>query len=122
MSEPNLVGHSILVVEPEIDQFALNLQAALEARGAETLVARNPAKAFEGSRALRFSACLLNYDHASDGLHALINYLSDIPILLYGGERASTAASRMMPHLAFTDRTVDSIVDALGKLLQSARH
>jgi hypothetical protein len=117
-----LTGHVILIVEPGIDQFVIKLQTALESRGAETLAAREPAKASDRMREFRFSAGVLNYDHTSDALHALIDDLSGIPVLLYGGERACVASRRRAPHLAFADARVDSIVSALGRLLQPVRH
>jgi hypothetical protein len=121
MGDPNLVGHVILIVEPEIDQFVYNLQGTLERTGAETLIIREPAKAVEGMRAFRFSACVMNYNYTSGALHAVIDYLNGVPILLYGGESAALASARMVPHLAFTHAKGDSIVTALGRLLQSAR-
>ena len=117
-----LTGHVILIVEPGIDQFVIELQAALECRGAETLAVREPARAFDRMREFRFSAGVLNYDHASDALHKLIDALSGMPVLLYGGEGASLASSRKMPHLAFADASVDSIVSALGRLLRPVQH
>lgn len=122
MGDPNLVGHVILIVEPAIDQFVRDLQDALERRGAKTLVVREPGKAGERIGPFRFSACLINYDQASDALHALINDLGDTPILLYGGESASIASTRKVPHLTFTPARVDSIVIALDRLLQPAPH
>ena len=121
MGDP-LVGHVILIIEPEIDPFVFNLQAALEGRGAETLAVSQSARAFGRMREFRFSAGVLNYNHASDALHALINDLSDIPVLLYGGIGASVASTRKVPHLAFTHASVASIVSALGRLLPSTRH
>jgi hypothetical protein len=121
MGEPHLAGHIILIVEPEIDQFACNLQGALERMGAETLIVRQPASALERMRSFRFSACLINYDQASDTLSALIGGLVDVPIVLYGGQCASAASTRMVPQLAFAHASVDSITTALGRLLQSAR-
>ena len=82
----------------------IKLQTALECRGAETLAVREPARAFDRMREFQFSAGVLNYDHASDALHKLIDDLSGMPVLLYGGERASLASSRKMPHLAFAER------------------
>jgi hypothetical protein len=118
----SLARHVILIVEPRIGQFALDLQVALEQRGAETLAVREPARAFERTKEFRFSASVLNYEHASDPLHTLIDALGSIPILLYGGEGASVASKRKVPHLAFTLASVDSIVSALDRLLQPARH
>jgi hypothetical protein len=112
----------ILIVEPGIDQFVIQLQTALERRGAETLAAREPARAIDRMRQFRFSAGILNYDHASASLHELIDELSGIPVLLYGKERACVASGRKVPHLAFAAARVDSIVSALGRLLEPARH
>ena len=112
----SLTGHVLLIVEPGIDQFVIDLQAALEAKGAETLAVREPATAFDRMREFRFTAGVVNYDHATDALHTLIDRLSDIPVLLYG-ESAPIASTRKVPHLAFTRASVDSIVSALDRLL-----
>jgi hypothetical protein len=117
-----LTGHVILIVEPGIDQFVIKLQTALECRGAETLAVREAARALDRMREFRFSAGVLNYDHASDALHTLIDDLSGIPVLLYGGERAAVASSRKVPHLTFADARVESIVSALARLLGPMRH
>jgi hypothetical protein len=121
MGDP-LAGHVILIVEPEIDQVVFNLQPALEGRGAETLAVREPARAIERTREFSFSADVLEYDHAPEALHTLISDLSDIPVLLYGGESASAASTRKVPHLAFTHANAGSVVSTPGRLLQPARH
>jgi hypothetical protein len=117
MGDSNLAGRTILIVEPQIAQFVYNLQGALEQMGAETLIAREPADAFERMRSFSFSACVINYDHASDALHAFIGDLGRVPVLLYGGAGASVASTRVVRHLAFTHATVGSIVSDLCRLL-----
>ena len=117
MGDPNLARHTGLIVEPRICQFVCNLQGALEQTGAETLIVREPADAIERMRSFRFSACVINYDHACDALHVLIGRLVGVPILLYGGAGASVASARVVPQLPFTRATVDSIMRALDRLL-----
>jgi len=115
-----LTGHVILIVDPQVGRFVLDLQAALERRGAETLIVHEAARAFERTREFRFSAGVLNYDHASDALHTLIGDLSHLAILLYGDENAAAAATRKVPHLPFAQPDVASIVGALVRLLALA--
>ena len=122
MGDASLVGHVVLIVEPTIGQFVHNLQNALERIGAETLTVRQPGEAIERLGAFRFSTCLINYDHASGALHALIDDLGDIPMLLYGGASAAIASTRILPRPTFAHASVDSIVSALGRLLRSPRH
>ena len=122
MADTNLVEHVILVVEPAIDQFVRNLQDALQRRGAVTPIVREASKAVEHIGAFRFSTCSIDCDHAADALHALIDDLGDIPILLYGGESASIASNRTVRHLTCTNARVDSILSASGRLSQPPRH
>ena len=78
-------------------------------------------KAGEGAehlRAFRFSSYLIDYDHASDALHALINDLADIPILLYGGEERFDCIESDCPALDLHAHFGSS---ALGRLLQPTR-
>jgi ActR/RegA family two-component response regulator len=117
-----LTGDAILIVESRIDQFVTKLQAALEDRGAETLAVREPARALHRVREFCFSASVVNYDHASDALHTLIDNLGDMPLVLYGHDSASAVWSRKVPHLAFMRAHVDSIVTALDQLLPAVRH
>jgi len=121
VDEPSLAGHVILVVEPAVNRFAGALQDALERRGAETLFVRGPGEARERLGAFRFSTCLIDYDHACDALHALIDDLGDMPMLLYGGASASIGAMRIVPRPAFARASVDSIVSALGRLPRPPR-
>jgi len=116
--DPNLAGHTVLIVEPEVGQIRVfNLQSTLERAGAETLIVRQPVDAFEVMRSFRFSAGVINYDHASGALHELIADLGDVPTLLYGGAGACIASARAVPQLPFTRATVDSIREALARLL-----
>jgi hypothetical protein len=86
-----------LIVEPEIDPSVFNLQAVLEGRGAETLAVRAPARAFARTREFGLPSAVVEYHRPPDALHRLIKDLSDIP-------------------------RVDTIVSALGRLPQPARH
>jgi CheY-like chemotaxis protein len=54
---------SILIVESEISSRVLRLQALLEERGAETLVARNVETALARCRQFEFAAALVNAEH-----------------------------------------------------------
>lgn len=120
MGDTNLAGHCVLIVEPEIGQFAHRLQVALEQTGADTLIVRGPAAALERLQSFRFSACTINYDHATDALRTLIGVLESVPILLYGNEAATAQSARTLPHLTFAPADVCSIVSALSRLLQPA--
>jgi hypothetical protein len=117
-----LTGHAIPIVEPGIDQFVTKLQVALEDRGAETLAVREPTRALDRVREFCFSASVVNYDHASDALHTLIDDLGDMPLVLYGHDSASALWSRSVPHLAFTRASVESIMIVLDRLLPAVRH
>ena len=68
---------SILIVESEVSLFVQRLQALLEERGAETLVARSQQAAAERCRQFVFSAALVNAEH-----RAIVPQLA-IPALLY---------------------------------------
>jgi hypothetical protein len=96
MGDP-LAGHAILIAEPGIDPFVFDLHSALQGRGAETLAVREPPKAIGRKREFCFSARVVDCSHPSDPLHTLISDLSDIPVLLYGGEGASVASTGKVP-------------------------
>jgi CheY-like chemotaxis protein len=83
---------SILIVESEISPRVVRLQALLEEKGAETLVARSAENALARGRQFVFAA-------------ALVNAELDIPVLLY----ASAEAPKM-------------VVDGLERLLAARRH
>jgi hypothetical protein len=121
MGDP-LAGYAILIVEPEIDPFVFNLQAALEGRGAETLAVHEPARAIERTREFRAPAAVIDCGYASQAPPTLINDLCDVPILLYGSEGLTVASTRKVPHLAFTHASAASLVSALDRPLQSARY
>jgi CheY-like chemotaxis protein len=89
---------SVLIVESEISPRVLRLQAMLEERGAETLVARDEQIALERCEQFVFSAALVNAEH-----RAVAPRLG-IPVLLY----ASTEAPKM-------------VVDGLERLLVARR-
>jgi hypothetical protein len=90
---------SILIVESEISPRVVRLQALLEEKGAETLVARSTENALARGRQFVFAAALINAEH-----RALARQL-DIPVLLY----ASAEAPKM-------------VVDGLERLLAARRH
>jgi ActR/RegA family two-component response regulator len=121
MGDP-LTGHVILIADPRAQRFVRDLQGALEQRGAETLIAQEPADAIDRAREFRFSVAVINCDDASDALRKLIHDLGDIPILLYGSEAASAASKTVGPHLALARSNVESITGALGGLLGADRH
>ena len=70
MGDP-LTGHVLLIAEPRIGQYALDLQVVPEGRGAQTPAVCEPAGEYP------VSAGVLNCDHASDSLHTLIDELSE---------------------------------------------
>jgi hypothetical protein len=76
MGDP-LTGHVLLIAEPRIGQYALDLQVVPEGRGAQTPAVCEPAREFERTREYLVSAGVLNRDHASDSLHTLIADLSE---------------------------------------------
>lgn len=117
MHDPNLTGHSVLIVEPRICQFVSSLQGLVEQMGAETLIVRESAGAIERIKSFRFSACVARYDEAQGALDVLLAHLAGVPTLLYGSEGARTAAARVAPQLPFAAATVGSIVGALAHML-----
>jgi len=117
MGDP-LTGHVILIADPRAQRFVRDLQGALEQRGAETLIAQEPADAIDRAREFRFSVAVINCDDASDALRKLIHDLG----LLYGSEAASAASKTVGPHLALARSNVESITGALGGLLGADRH
>jgi hypothetical protein len=59
-----LRGHTILIVEPEVDRFILQVQQMLQRSGAVTMVARNPATAIARTEQIDFSGAVVNHQHA----------------------------------------------------------
>jgi hypothetical protein len=80
-----LHGAPVLIVESEIDTFITSLQQAVDAAGAESVIARNASEAEQQCDQLQFAAALLNVEHRAieDDLSA-----RGLPVLLYS--RAST--------------------------------
>ena len=82
----SLGGQIILVVEGEPGPFPLELQAALERVGAETLLARSPAHARDHASRFDLSAAAINCGDAIDVVEfrQLLKELGGMPLLLYG--------------------------------------
>jgi hypothetical protein len=76
----SLHGAPLLIVESEIGSFITSLQQAVEAAGAESVVARNASEAEQHCDQLQFTAALLNVEHRTieDDLSA-----RGLPVLLY---------------------------------------
>ena len=116
-----LGGQVILVVEGEAGPFPLELQAALERVGAETLLARSPADARDHASRFDFSAAAIN---CGDGPHItelrqLLDELGGMPVLLYGTALPSYVSGRA-PFLATSKPThPEAIVKAVAGLLSS---
>ena len=90
---------SILILDSEISPRVVRLQALLEERGAETLIARDCATALARCQQFDFTAALVNTEH-----RALAGRL-EVPVLLYVGSEAPEA-----------------VVDGLEGLLVAPRH
>jgi len=80
-----LDGAPVLIVESEIDTFVASLQQALEAAGAEGVIARSGSEAEQQCDQLQFAAALVSAEHRAieDDLSA-----RGLPVLLYS--RTST--------------------------------
>ena len=116
-----LGGQVILVVEGEAGPFPLELQAALERVGAETLLARCPARARDLASRFDLSAAAINCGDAIDiaELRQLLDELGSMPILLYGIAPPSYVSGRT-PFLATSKPThPEAIVKAVAGLLFS---
>jgi len=117
-----LGGQVILVVEGEAGPFPLELQAALERVGAETLLARSPARARDHASRFDFSAAAINCGETMDGVEfrQLLKELGGMPLLLYG----SAPPSHVSPERARFLRTgkpshAEAIVRAVARMLSS---
>ena len=116
-----LGGQVILVVEGEAGPFPLELQAALERVGAETLLARSPARARDHASRFDLSAAAINCGDAIDTaeFRQLLDELGSMPILLYGTAPPSFMSGRA-PFLATSKPTgAGAIVKAVTRLLSS---
>lgn len=58
-----LHGHVVLIVEPDVGLFVVQLQDAIEQNRGESVVARDPATAFVRCTRFQFSAALVNSQH-----------------------------------------------------------
>ena len=115
----SLGGQVILVVEGEAGSFPLELQAALELVGAETLLARTPARARDHASRFDISAAAINCGDAIDTaeFRQLLDELGCMPVLLYGTAPPSYVSGRA-PFLATSNPThPDAIVKAVAGLL-----
>jgi hypothetical protein len=115
----SLDGQVILVVEGEAGSFPLELQAALELVGAETLLARTPARARDHASRFDLSAAAINCGGAIDTaeFRQLLDELGRMPVLLYGTAPPSYVSGRA-PFLATSNPThPDAIVKAVTGLL-----
>jgi hypothetical protein len=68
---------SILIVESRISPGVVRLQALLEQKGAETLVARDAETALERCRQFAFTAALVNAEHRE------LAPRLEVPVLVY---------------------------------------
>lgn len=59
----SLHGAPVLIVESETGTFIISLQRAMEAAGAESVVARNASEAEQHCDQFQFAAALLNLEH-----------------------------------------------------------
>jgi hypothetical protein len=115
-----LGGQVILVVEGAAGPFPLELQAALECVGAETLLAPTPARALDQASRFDFSAAAINCGDAVDTaeLRLLLDALGGMPVLLYGPAPPSYLSGA--PFLATSKPThPEAIVKAVAGLLSS---
>ena len=115
-----LCGHVILVVEGEAGPFPLELQAAFEGVGAETLLARDPAQARDQASRFDFSAAAIYCNDAFDPaeIRQLLDELGNMPVLLYG-----TAPPSYVSGKAFVPTSnpghPEAIVKGVARMLSS---
>ena len=115
-----LVGQVILVVEGGAGPFARQLQAALESKGAETLLACTPAHARGHVGRYDFSAAVIDCGAALDTaeFRHLRKELGGMPLLLYGTAPPPYVPLRGAQFLATsTASRADDIVGAVTRLL-----
>ena len=116
-----LGGQVILVVEGEAGPFPRELQTALERVGAETVLARTPARARDHASRFDFSAAAIYCGDAIDTaeFRQLLDELGSMPVLLYGIAPPSYV-SGTTPFLATSKPThPEAIVKAVAGLLSS---
>jgi len=117
----SLGGQIILVVESAAGPFPRELQAALERMGAETLLARSPARARDYASQFDFSAAAINCGDAIDAaeLRELLDELGRMPILLYGTAPPSYMSGRALFLSTPRPAHPEAIVKAIAGLLSS---
>jgi hypothetical protein len=117
MHDKWLAGHAILIVEPELGRFACDLQGALEAAGAESLIARNAEAAVERLSRFTFSAGIINCGGHQQEIGALVGRLRSASLVLYGEGAAAFAAQSPAQRLTVAAASVTSILAALERSL-----
>ena len=118
---PALAGRSFLWSKVSAGPFPRELQTALERVGAETLLARTPARARDLASRFDFSAAAINCGDAIDTaeFRQLLDELGSMPVLLYGTAPPSYVSGRA-PFLATSKPTrPEAIVKAVAGLLSS---
>jgi DNA-binding response OmpR family regulator len=89
------IGNVILVVEPDVTSFVSQLQEAIEAEGAESIVVRDPAAAMARCKRFEFSVALVNVRH-----HDMVGRLI-MPAMLYDpADGFATVIARLRAMLA----------------------
>jgi DNA-binding response OmpR family regulator len=83
-----LDGATILIVESDIAPFVISLQQALEAVGAQSVVAREGSEVLERCNQLQFSAALLNEEHK--GIAGELE-ARGLPVMVYSRVSAALA-------------------------------
>jgi len=115
-----LCGHVILVVEGEAGPFPLELQAAFEGVGAETLLARDPAQARDQASRFDFSAAAICCDDVIDTaeIGELLDELGSMPVLLYGTAPLGYVSGKAF-HATSKPGHPEAIVKAVARMLSA---
>jgi len=115
-----LCGHVILVVEGEAGPFPLELQAAFEGVGAETLLARDPAQARDQANRFDFSAAAICCDDVIDTaeIGELLDELGSMPVLLYGTAPLGYVSGKAF-HATSKPGHPEAIVKAVARMLSA---
>ena len=115
-----LCGHVILVVEGEAGSFPLELQAAFERVGAETLLARSPAQARDHASRFDFSAAAIYCGDAIDTaeIRQLLDELGSMPVLLYATGPPSYVSGKAFLATSNPDNP-EAIVTGVARMLSS---
>lgn len=88
-----LQGQNILIVEPQVDSFAAELQRTLEVAGAETLIVRDASTALIRLGQFAFTAVVAHIDEAT------IADSAALPTLLYGTAEVERDAVTILAEL-----------------------